>query len=205
MPDLSPAHTRAWIETSCGGIHEGDDDVARSHAGVDRNLLHAGWIGVTLGRPLTRGRGSKQLGHALLFNSDAESPAHTRAWIETPTAPPTPSRSDRRPLTRGRGSKLQPDGSCVNVFAVARSHAGVDRNQFMQIIGYVGFVARSHAGVDRNGVVFRSADAISRSPAHTRAWIETYHLCDRPEHRLSPAHTRAWIETPSHRRAPQTP
>ena len=36
-PARSPAHTRAWIETSAAGSASGAANVARSHAGVDRN------------------------------------------------------------------------------------------------------------------------------------------------------------------------
>ena len=56
--------------------------VARSHAGVDRNVRHLESLAVNGGRPLTRGRGSK-LG------------LETRDLFGLAC----------RPLTRGRGSK----------------------------------------------------------------------------------------------------
>ena len=102
---VSPAHTRAWIET-------------RARPSI---------VGLGHGRPLTRGRGSKlrlslliqrrvtvARSHAgvdrnrpmrLEINERGGSPAHTRAWIETTSAIPTSRR-----------------------YLVARSHAGVDRN-----------------------------------------------------------------------------
>ena len=56
-------------------------------------------------------------------------------------------------------------------------------------------VARSHAGVDRNSCPAQSRSASRRSPAHTRAWIETVEFSPSTGETLSPAHTRAWIET----------
>ncbi len=191
---LSPAHTRAWIETILPGmepIEEGRrpltrgrgsklplgdavgvvKEVARSHAGVDRNIQ----------------------GKAMSFGSWG-SPAHTRAWIETCRAQRARSRFtvarshagvdrnmrnvnvtevglvarshagvdrnspgsdvvfqiDRRPLTRGRGSKRVDRHRVAGSGEVARSHAGVDRNFKPCVMRQRRAVARSHAGVDRN-------------------------------------------------------
>ena len=103
---LSPAHTRAWIETQLSGRGQ--------HPNV--------------GRPLTRGRGSKRLFGVLVgfdgsvarshagvdrntwtlpsLMSSLGSPAHTRAWIETSPGQCRCQTRTCRPLTRGRGSKL---------------------------------------------------------------------------------------------------
>jgi len=105
-PARSPAHTRAWIETRCSGQSASRCVVARSHAGVDRNIIRS--------MPLP----APQL-----------SPAHTRAWIETASAPCYRWPLRRRPLTRGRGSKHYDGRGLRPRTDVARSHAGVDRNR----------------------------------------------------------------------------
>ncbi len=214
---MSPAHTRAWIETRAMVVSTDYALVARSHAGVDRNLSNDRRLHRPSSRPLTRGRGSKPRCQETIL-SRAWSPAHTRAWIETRQALRFAQRAESRPLTRGRGSKRMLQRRCRACTGVARSHAGVDRNNLSNKGTYLETVARSHAGVDRNRVTSGLNEPITgrpltrgrgskpgsveqcreflESPAHTRAWIETQ---ARPLRcstiTASPAHTRAWIET----------
>ena len=104
---LSPAHTRAWIET-CPiqiGWHRGA--VARSHAGVDRNSTAPAHYYWSFSRPLTRGRGSK-LVRRVEDRPLRSSPAHTRAWIETDTKARALLLSPGRPLTCQRRRNFRP-------------------------------------------------------------------------------------------------
>ncbi len=145
----SPAHTRAWIETRDARRVFETAIVARSHAGVDRNFHGLKCCYIAIGRPLTRGRGSKQI-FAGLLRFTCLSPAHTRAWIETFARPVGDIFRSGRPLTRGRGSKHEQIDTTTPSGKVARSHAGVDRNCATVSGRCRGRVARSHAGVDRN-------------------------------------------------------
>ena len=173
LPHWSPAHTRAWIETGwrksdtrtrhCRPLTRGrgskqslpvaycrEPTVARSHAGVDRNLAARKRYSRAPGRPLTRGRGSKR-GHANSARATRGSPAHTRAWIETSPMNFNFGKDGCRPLTRGRGSK-HVDDSAHDASSNGRP------------------LTRGR-GSKRHGRSHFVAPFVS--PAHTRAWIET--------------------------------
>ncbi len=172
---MSPAHTRAWIETRRQSWRAQFRVVARSHAGVDRNE-DQGQAGIHLGK----------------------SPAHTRAWIETASERLPPRTSQVARSHAGVDRNLL-DLSLRVRHLVARSHAGVDRNAVALLRHPLRRVARSHAGVDRNLSDVDRLDEIAWSPAHTRAWIETLIRFLNSAPRSSPAHTRAWIETQARR------
>ena len=146
---MSPAHTRAWIETRLCRPRTHNLGVARSHAGVDRNALanapdavssevarsHAG---------VDRNSIARSTGRTL------SSPAHTRAWIETNTS------SVRLKMIR-----------------VARSHAGVDRNGCHQGLDIISSSRPLTRGRGSKLDVHDDRLVSAVSPAHTRAWIET--------------------------------
>ncbi len=79
----SPAHGRAWIETGAG-VDVDAISGSRPLTG-GRGLKHEVGQGPHrgAGRPLTGGRGLKLVTVNLVYR-DATSPAHGRAWIETP-------------------------------------------------------------------------------------------------------------------------
>ncbi len=106
-----------------------------------------------------------------------------------------------RPLTRGRGSKLVYLGREACTITVARSHAGVDRNNLSNKGTYLETRRPLTRGRGSKHQMTGLPIDFQLSPAHTRAWIETRQAGHRRRpHRWSPAHTRAWIETRNLRR-----
>ena len=125
--------------------------VARSHAGVDRNMASPRMLRSRRTSPahtrawietgyVIEGEGATAVvarSHAGVDRNRLSvarcwpanrSPAHTRAWIETVDNDVTAKVGTSRPLTRGRGSKLMARAHQNVAKSVARSHAGVDRN-----------------------------------------------------------------------------
>ena len=147
---LSPAHTRAWIETTSAIPTSRRYLVARSHAGVDRNhICHSDQPSLSC-RPLTRGRGSKLLSHPPTFKRTNVARSHAG-------------------VDRNRLRRPSKDTNVV----VARSHAGVDRNLSHSSATNWAASRPLTRGRGSKPTWEHRCKGDAASPAHTRAWIET--------------------------------
>ena len=212
----SPAHTRAWIETASSLIQGPRFGCRPLTRGRGSKHCQAGQSARCGCRPLTRGRGSKRP-NATTAVDVLLSPAHTRAWIETMIGRRPWRSTTGRPLTRGRGSK-HGMGSSARRWRRSPAHTWAWIETFMATQDRSDkHVARSHAGVDRNNALRWSASHYScrpltrgRGSKRVRSFPTLKHRCrpltrgrgskqspfqKRDARRWSPAHTRAWIET----------
>jgi hypothetical protein len=119
-------HTRAWIETIEGLEGLMPRPVARSHAGVDRNVR----------RMMRRRMSTVARSHAGVDRNRYTPAEGWFAWLVARSHAGVDRNFD---FLKGAAGG-----------AVARSHAGVDRNITGGPDGLNASVARSHAGVDRN-------------------------------------------------------
>ena len=163
-----------------------------SRRGVDRNCRGFDGYGISVGSPLTQGRGSKlRRWHVWLPSTSRPSRRGVDRNREIQTMLLS---NDRSPLTQGRGSKhklwLSVHSTIMSPLTQGRGskhscrcNTGLDRKG-----------RPSRRGVDRNtssAVVFRFGEVAP----HAGAWIETF--LRRGQARVSRVapHAGAWIET----------